>query len=935
MKQIIFILCLLPTLLFAQYPNSGNKARLGYQTTGDGLIWRGVAADTVTKPRTINNAYFQLDTVNGVLRRYIATRGKWQTVGASVNIDSLIYATRYWVGQNFFPIIGGTLTGTGGAGYLGLLAQSSDPSTPASGFKLFANSAHNLAILDRNGWITTLDISASSNRFFTFPSTGGTFALGTGTTNRIPIWTDANTLGSSNALYNSTTKRWTWDSPSVLELPMGTDAQRPSPATTSDFWYSTTSNGLEWYNGTRWAKVLESTANIFTAGSLIFADANGQAAQNNAQLFWNNSTNRLGVARNNPTFTLDVNGNARVGSLVLETNGFAGATGQGISQNNSNRSMVFTSQGATNIDNANAFGFSPYGGVMSLTNSGANRTMSLVDIQGTFQAPNFIGTKFGALRVRPTYNFVVSGGAPPYVEVNGILYDPTLNSMYVTAHNFLKATSGNIVFATGGSGALGMGTSTPNGSSIVDFNSTSKGSLLTRMNTTQRNTIVQSVLSATVTSAGSGYSSQPTMTITGGGGTGAIAFANLTAGAITSISILNQGENYTSTPTLTITGGGGTGGTGTLTLTPIPESLLFYNTDSTGFEYRGNASNYLQIATKQYARSLTTGLATTWLKPSLEAGDVTINGATSSDFRIQNTRIQFDGKLKVGSDSSFVHDPIQDTTFIKGFVRTGRTRYARLFVDGTDNSNPVGIDQYQYKGADVIKHGWEVDNVSVVGGASFTNVNFIEYNGVNHFSQASTLDFSGSYGRITHRFGRIYTTNQYAAKALFINSDTVLSRATDPLFTINNVQNGDQLNIYKNRTIQFNAYGTGIMEASDLSKTQSNYIAGFATDGTVLDIPINTELYNTITSTTSPQTLSSTRADNLINQGGTQATFTLNLPASPVDGQVCMITYNNAITALTIDGNGNTIVGSAVTTAVAGSQRKFKFYSGIGWIKQY
>ena len=42
--------------------------------------------------------------------------------------------------------------------------------------------------------------------------------------------------------------------------------------------------------------------------------------------------------------------------------------------------------------------------------------------------------------------------------------------------------------------------------------------------------------------------------------------------------------------------------------------------------------------------------------------------------------------------------------------------------------------------------------------------------------------------------------------------------------------------IRKNGTIDFSKYGTGTKEAADLSKTQSNYIAGFATDGTVLDL---------------------------------------------------------------------------------------------------
>ena len=55
-NSIILFLILVPAFLFAQYPATGNKSRLGYQTTGDGLIWRGVAADTAIKPRTTANA---------------------------------------------------------------------------------------------------------------------------------------------------------------------------------------------------------------------------------------------------------------------------------------------------------------------------------------------------------------------------------------------------------------------------------------------------------------------------------------------------------------------------------------------------------------------------------------------------------------------------------------------------------------------------------------------------------------------------------------------------------------------------------------------------------------------------------------------------------------------------------------------------------------
>lgn len=64
-----------------------------------------------------------------------------------------------------------------------------------------------------------------------------------------------------------------------------------------------------------------------------------------------------------------------------------------------------------------------------------------------------------------------------------------------------------------------------------------------------------------VSTGGSGYASVPTVTISGGGGSGALARAVLTAGAVSSIVITRNGTGYTSAPTVTITGGGGTGAT--------------------------------------------------------------------------------------------------------------------------------------------------------------------------------------------------------------------------------------------------------------------------------------------------------------------------------------------------------------------------------------
>ena len=75
------------------------------------------------------------------------------------------------------------------------------------------------------------------------------------------------------------------------------------------------------------------------------------------------------------------------------------------------------------------------------------------------------------------------------------------------------------------------------------------------------------VKSITITNGGSGYfSGLPTVSITGGGGTGATATATVNGGVVIDIVITNRGSGYTSAPTVTITGGGGTGATGTAVL---------------------------------------------------------------------------------------------------------------------------------------------------------------------------------------------------------------------------------------------------------------------------------------------------------------------------------------------------------------------------------
>jgi hypothetical protein len=81
------------------YPITGNKQRLGFQSTGNGLVWRGTAADTVTKPTSYADknikAYLILDSVSGSL--YVFKQGAWAAIsgagGFEQPIDSLFFDT--------------------------------------------------------------------------------------------------------------------------------------------------------------------------------------------------------------------------------------------------------------------------------------------------------------------------------------------------------------------------------------------------------------------------------------------------------------------------------------------------------------------------------------------------------------------------------------------------------------------------------------------------------------------------------------------------------------------------------------------------------------------------------------------------------------------------------------------------------------------------
>lgn len=70
------------------------------------------------------------------------------------------------------------------------------------------------------------------------------------------------------------------------------------------------------------------------------------------------------------------------------------------------------------------------------------------------------------------------------------------------------------------------------------------------------------VLTIAVSTGGTGYTSAPTVAISGGGGTGATAVAYVAGSRVDSVRIVSGGTGYTAPPTITFSGGGGTSASG-------------------------------------------------------------------------------------------------------------------------------------------------------------------------------------------------------------------------------------------------------------------------------------------------------------------------------------------------------------------------------------
>jgi hypothetical protein len=143
MKQLLSLfLFLVPCLAWAQYPSNGNqKITLGEQTTADGLIFRGVLADTgIITPSSDTSAYIILDTVNNRFFHYKRNTNVWSIAGGS-DTSLIAYVNTY-----------GTQTVNGAKTFTSAVTATrfNPTSSSATGTGMFLSAASQLGLSTNN-----------------------------------------------------------------------------------------------------------------------------------------------------------------------------------------------------------------------------------------------------------------------------------------------------------------------------------------------------------------------------------------------------------------------------------------------------------------------------------------------------------------------------------------------------------------------------------------------------------------------------------------------------------------------------------------------------------------------------------------------------------------------------------------------------------------
>lgn len=211
-----------------------------------------------------------------------------------------------------------------------------------------------------------------------------------------------------------------------------------------------------------------------------------------------------------------------------------------------------------------------------------------------------------------------------------------------------------------------------------------------------------SITALVVGNSGSGYTQAPTITITGGGGSGATATANINNGKVTSITITNGGSGYTSCPTVTFSPPGGNA-------TPLP-SCTITNGAITAIPVGDGGVGYTQAPTATLTGGGGTGAtATTTIDSNGTVISINITNGGSGYTSCPSVAFTFPTETATAGACTITNGAITDIPL--DFVGNGYTTAPTVTLSGGGGTGAIAV-------ATIHPTGGFVTGITITNGGS-------------------------------------------------------------------------------------------------------------------------------------------------------------------------------------------------------------------------
>lgn len=224
------------------------------------------------------------------------------------------------------------------------------------------------------------------------------------------------------------------------------------------------------------------TGTTFTLGSVVFAGASGVYTQDNANFFWDDTNNRLGIGTASPTSDLSLGGATAARTIALERKTSGAGSNLTIRSGGAQSGATDTAGGtlilSSGITTGQGFSYVDiytYGDETVITGSSDNSSMPVARFGGA-------GIALGTTTIGSGLNLTLNSnvGVTPWTYAIGLPDSTSVGGNALTIKSGNATTASNI---SGGTLALVAGNATGTGSSSITFSTATAGTTGTTVRT--------------------------------------------------------------------------------------------------------------------------------------------------------------------------------------------------------------------------------------------------------------------------------------------------------------------------------------------------------------------------------------------------------------------------------------------------------------------